>query len=56
MQFFYRKLQEMLDTPEGREWKTNFTPPDTSVLSTSEAWYSYPEELVEAEIRRMESQ
>ena len=54
IRFFTDKLEEMLSTPEGRRWATEFTPPDESVLATSRGMYSYPKETVAGQVRRFE--
>ena len=54
IRFFTDKLEEMLRTPEGKRWASEFTPPEEAVLSTSRGLYSYPQEQVADMVRAFE--
>lgn len=54
MRFFADKLEEMLRTPEGKKWATEFTPQDETVLTTSRGLYTFPKEKVAAMVQEFE--
>lgn len=47
LQFYTQKIQEMLQTEDGREWATNFEAPDRSFAEESKATWTYPQEYIE---------
>ena len=47
LKFYTQKIQEMLQTKEGKEWATNFEAPDRSFEKDVKAIWSYPKEYIE---------